>query len=61
MFNVARLMPSADLAGASFPRRVCLSQMTAQAHVHGDCNAHYDQGTYAKDQEPPDHPHSRLE
>jgi hypothetical protein len=35
--------------------------MAAQAHVHRDCNAHHDQGTYAKDQEPPDHPHSRLE
>jgi hypothetical protein len=55
------LMLATDLAGASFPGRVCPSQMTAQTHVHGDCNAHHDQSTYAKDQEPPDHPHSRLE
>src|SRR6266852_8346817 len=35
-------------------------QMTPQAHVKGDCNAHHDQGTHTQDQEPPDHPHSRL-
>jgi hypothetical protein len=47
MLDVARVMPAADLAGAPFPCRLCLSKMAAQAHVHRDCNAHYDQGTRA--------------
>jgi len=53
-FNLARLVLA--LLGC-----VLGPQMTAQTHIQGDCNAHYDQRTYTQDQEPPDHPHSRLE
>ena len=39
---------------------VCLLQIPAQMDVQGDGYAHYDQGTDAQNQKPPDHPHSRL-
>jgi len=45
----------------AFLRCMRLSQMPPQTHIQGDGNTHYDQRTDAQDQEPPDHPHSRLE
>jgi hypothetical protein len=45
----------------AFLRGVRLPQMPSQTHVQGDRNAQYDQRTNTQDQEPPDHPHSRLE
>jgi hypothetical protein len=60
MLNVSRLMLAFYFAGTSFPRCVRRLQMPSQTHVQGDCNAHHDQSAHAQDQEPPDHPHSRL-
>src|SRR5258708_39088493 len=57
---IFRLTP-ALVGHDAFLRCVSLPQMPPQTHVQGDCNAHYDQRTHTQDQEPPDHPHSRLE
>jgi hypothetical protein len=54
-------LASVFLGHDSFLQCVRLPQMPPQTHIQGDCNAHYDQRTNTQDQEPPDHPHSRLE
>jgi hypothetical protein len=41
-------------------RSMRLLQIPAQVHKQGNCNAHYNECTDTQDQEPPDHPHSRL-
>jgi hypothetical protein len=43
-----------------FVRRMRGLQVTPQAHVQGDRYTHHDQRADTQDQEPPDHPHSRL-
>jgi len=35
-------------------------EVAPQVDVQGNRDAHYDQRTDAQNQEPPDHPHSRL-
>jgi hypothetical protein len=60
MLNIARMTLAVGFAGASRSCSVRSLQMAAQTHVQRDCNGHHDQRTYAQDQEPPDHPHSRL-
>jgi hypothetical protein len=35
-------------------------QMLSQVNVQSNSHAHYNQCTDTEDQEPPDHPHSRL-
>jgi hypothetical protein len=44
----------------SIMRSVRLLQIPAQMHIEGEYHAHNDERTRAQDQEPPDHPHSRL-
>ena len=39
---------------------VLLLQVMSQVHVACNRHAHHDQSTETQDQEPPDHPHSRL-
>jgi len=57
---ILRLTP-ALVGHDAFLRCMRLSQMPPQTHIQGDGNTHYDQRTDTQDQEPPDHPHSRLE
>jgi ABC-type nickel/cobalt efflux system permease component RcnA len=59
--NLTRLTLALYLAGTAFLGCVRRLQMAAQSHVQRDRNAHHDQRTHTQNQEPPDHPHSRLE
>jgi hypothetical protein len=49
-----------DFACIWFLRSVGSLQVASQPHIQRDGNAHYHKRTYAQDQEPPNHPHSRL-
>jgi hypothetical protein len=60
MLDGSRLTLSFHLAQGSFLRGVRGLQVAPQAHVESNRNTHYDQRTDTQNQEPPDHPHSRL-
>jgi hypothetical protein len=49
-----------DFVQSAFVHCMRFLQISSQMYVQGDRHAHYYQRTDAKDQEPPDHPHSRL-
>jgi hypothetical protein len=49
-----------DFMQSAVVRCMRVLQVSPQMYVQGDRHAHYYQRTDAKDQEPPDHPHSRL-
>src|SRR5580700_6263116 len=60
VLNRSRLTLAFHFAGASFLGGVRSLQVSAQTHVQGNRDAHHNQRTHTQDQEPPDHPHSRL-
>jgi hypothetical protein len=48
------------LAEGSIMRGMCASQIAPQVQINSDGHAHYNERADTQDQEPPDHPHSRL-
>jgi len=57
---IARVMLVFCFADVSVPRSMRSLQVVPQTHIQGDRHAHHNQRTATQDQEPPDHPHSRL-